>query len=275
MADEFFEQLIKAASPDVRARLKQPSAKELVSGWHEKARATHPKLKVAPRRFAEHLARHLTVEAFDVPRAWLPEDLFLALGCLDAQPAALTHLDAWLRQGKRDEEVVQRAREKLLVGPAPRLEQYAGRSALKAWVGLVAKRIAIDAIREEAPEPVAGPPTLAGLIRGNAELQVVGRDAAVKVKAALKESLEHLDERERMLLRRHYLEGMTHGQLAEQLGASRSTVALWIEKARAQLLVETRARLKIRTRMDSGELDSLLQVVESNLDVSFSELKRD
>lgn len=274
MPDEFFEQLSRRSSPEVRKRLEQRGAHELVSGWQAKARAAHPELQV-PRRFAEHLGHHLTLEAFEAPAAWLPEDLFFALACLQSQPKALAELDRWLRQGRRDEEVVQRARERLLVGPPPRLEQYAGRSTLKAWVGLVAKRVAIDVVREAEPTSPAGPQTLAGLIKATAELQLVQHDAAQKVTAALKVALGELDERDRMLLRRHYLEGQTHAQLAAQLGSSRSTVALWIEKARAQLLQLTRQGLKRRTRMDSGELDSLLQVLESNLDVSFSELKAD
>ncbi len=238
--------------------------------WLERAHAAHADLKVSDRRFAEHLGHHLTLEAFDTPAAWLPEELFLALACLDGQPKALAQLDRWLRQGRRDDDVVQRAREKLLVGPPPRLAQYAGRAALKAWVGLVAKRIAIDAVREEAPEL---PQTLAGLIKGNPELQLVAADAAQKVTVALKQALDHLDERDRLLLRRHYLEGQTHAQIAAALGTSRSSVALWIEKAREHLLAQTRRELKGATRMDSGELDSLLHVVESNLDLSFSELK--
>jgi RNA polymerase sigma-70 factor (ECF subfamily) len=263
------------SSPEVRDRLQLEDAKELVNGWCEKARSAHPELKVPPLRFAEHLAHHLTLEAFETPSAWLPEDLFLALACLESQPKALAVLDGWVRQGKRDEEVAQRARERLLVGPSPRLAQYAGRSSLKAWVGLVAKRVAIDVIREQKADPRAGPLTLAGLIKATPELQLVERDAVQKVSMALKAALEGLDERDRDLLRRHYLEGVTHAELAKELGTSRSSVALWIEKARARLLEETRRGLKSHTRLDSRDLDSLLQVVESNLDLSFSELKVD
>ena len=275
MSDEFFEQLSKKSSPEVRKRLEQRDARALVGTWHDKARAAHPDLKVPARRFAEHLGLHLTLEAFDSPRAWLPEDLFFALACLGSQPKAIAELDRWLRQGRRNEEVVQRARERLLVGPPPRLEQYAGRSALKSWVGLVAKRVAIDVAREEELGAPAGPQTLAGLIKETAELQLVQRDAAQKVTVALKAALEGLDERDRLLLRRHYLEGQTHAEIAQELGSTRSTVALWIEKARERLLKQTRLGLKSRTRLGSGELDSLLQVVASHLDLSFSELKRD
>ncbi len=269
MVDDFFAQVVKAAAPALRARL----SRELVTGWYEKARAAHPGLQVPPARFARHLGRHLTAEALDLPTAWLPEDLFLALGCLGAQPTALAQLDRWLRLGKRDEEVVQRARTKLLVGQAPRLETYAGRAPLKAWVGLVARRLAIDAARAHEAEGPAGPATLAGLIKATPELQLVERDAARRVTTALRAALEALEPRDRDLLRGHYLEGRTHAQLAEPLGASRSAVALWIEKAREKLLAQTRQRLQKATRLDSGELDSLLQVVESHLDLSFSELK--
>lgn|GEM_PF-1931382 len=268
MPGEFFEQLSRASSPALRKRLTRAEA----TRWLTAAREAHPDLQLDEARFARHLAPHLASEAFDDPKAWLPADLFLALACLDGQPRALAHLDRWLRQGKRDEEAVQRAREKLLVGPSPRLAQYAGRAALKAWVGLVVKRVAIDVVREEAPD---SPPTLAGLINATAELQLVEKDAARKVTVALKGALSQLDERDRDLLRRHYLEGETHAELAKAMKTPRSTVALWIEKARVRLLEQTRRGLKGATRLDSQGLDSLLGVVENNLDLSFSELKRD
>ena len=275
MADEFFEQVMGFSSPAVRTRLQQPGSRQRVNDWYALARATHPDFKLPTRRFARHVGHHLTLEAFDTPSAWLPADLFLALGCLESEPTALAELDRWLLRGNRDEDVMQRAREKLLVGAHPRLEQYAGRSALKAWVGLVTKRIAIDLVREEGGDLQGAPVTLAGFAKANVELQLVERDAGQKVKVALRAALEGLNERDRKLLRGHYLEARTHAQLAAELGTSRSTVALWIEKARARLLEETRRGLKQQTQLDSGELDSLLQGVESNLDLSFSELKVD
>ena len=273
MADEFFAQLLKATAPAVRALL--ASDPKPVEEWRRRARAAHPALTVSSQRFAQQLGRHLTPEAVATPSSLQVEDLYLALACLEGDPAGLAQLDRLLQYRKHDDEVIQRIRAKLLVGPSPRLEQYAGRSALKAWVGLAIKREVIDASREEAREVGAAPRTLAGVIDATAELRLVGKDAAAKVGEALKRALSALPQKDRDLLRGHYLEGKTHAQLAVELRTSRSTVALWIEKARERLLAQTRTTLQKQIRLDSAELDSLIQVVEGHLDLSFSELQPD
>lgn len=265
MADDFFATLRAAVSPALRARLDR----ETVNGWDAAARKAHPGVKLTPQRFAGHLALHLTPEVLDDPKAWLPSDLFLAAACLASDPKALGQLDQWLRRGRRGDDVVQRSRERLLVGAQPKLMQYAGRGALQAWVGLVAKRVAIDVRREEPTEPHGTPLTLASAIKGSPELRLVRADGAKKVSTALKAALARLDARDRQLVRGHYLEGKSHAELAEQLGTARSTVALWLEKARQRLLAETQAAL---TGMDDRDRESLIQAVKSHLDLSFSEL---
>lgn len=262
---DLHQRLAAAVASGLRARLDRAA----VNQWDADARSAHPGVVLSADQFATHLARHLTAEVLDAPRAWFPADLFLAAACLASDAKALAQLDRWLRQGKRSDEAAQRARERLLVGPAPRLAEYAGRAPLKAWVGLVVKRIAIDVQREEPTAPGATPLSLVAALQSSPELHFLKADGVRRVSNALRDALGQLDDRDRLLLRRHYLEGVSHAQLASQLGAARSTVAVWIEKARQRLLARTREQIDgLRPR----ELDSLLAVVGSHLDLSFSEL---
>jgi RNA polymerase sigma-70 factor, ECF subfamily len=98
--------------------------------------------------------------------------------------------------------------------------------------------------------------------RGSAERY---RDAAT---AALRYAFAALSPRERNLLRMHHLHELTVDELAPSLGVHRATVARWIAAAREHLLAETRAALAARLDVGEPTLDSILQGIASQVDVS-------
>jgi RNA polymerase sigma-70 factor (ECF subfamily) len=67
----------------------------------------------------------------------------------------------------------------------------------------------------------------------------------------------------------HYLDGLGGDAIGRFYGGvHRSTVLRWIEAARERILGETRRLLAARLRLSSSELDSLVRLVESQLDTS-------
>ncbi|NNC17011.1 hypothetical protein HRD49_25980 [Corallococcus exiguus] len=88
----------------------------------------------------------------------------------------------------------------------------------------------------------------------------------------LRKVLEALPPRERTLLRLHHLHGFTMDRLATMYGESRSGVARRVLQSRERLLKLLRAELAGRLKPDDAALDSLLGLVNSQLDLSLNRL---
>jgi RNA polymerase sigma-70 factor (ECF subfamily) len=88
-------------------------------------------------------------------------------------------------------------------------------------------------------------------------------------------ALGRLESRERNLLRLHHVHGLSMDAVGATYQAPRSTVARWIVRARERLLTLTREELTARLGLTPGELDSMLRLVCSQLDVSLRQLMTD
>ena len=107
------------------------------------------------------------------------------------------------------------------------------RGSLGTWLHQVAVRQAVDRIRSDSAR------------REREKAYAAQTDEAQtwhEVSPCVDEALEQLDERTRELLVRHYLEGRSMAELAEELGVSRPTVSREIESG----LARVRARLQRR-----------------------------
>ncbi len=107
------------------------------------------------------------------------------------------------------------------------------RGSLGAWLHQVAVRQAVDRIRSDSAR------------REREKAYAAQTDEAQtwhEVSPCVDEALEQLDERTRELLVRHYLEGRSMAELAEELGVSRPTVSREIESG----LARVRAHLQRR-----------------------------
>ncbi len=74
----------------------------------------------------------------------------------------------------------------------------------------------------------------------------------------------------RTLLRMHVVEGVTLDGLAMAYGAHRATIARWLAAARSALLKGTRARLAGSLKLKPEEVDSLIELARSRLEISIS-----
>src|SRR5262249_17829438 len=77
-----------------------------------------------------------------------------------------------------------------------------------------------------------------------------------------------LSSQQRNVLRLHLLDGVTLEQLAATFGVHRSTIARWLAESRAAVLQGTRKGLRTRLRIAPAELESLIGLLRSQLDVS-------
>ena len=74
--------------------------------------------------------------------------------------------------------------------------------------------------------------------------------------------------RDRNLLRQHYLDGLTMETIAPLYQVHRITIVRWMEKARAALGKATRHQLSSRLQVERTELESILRLIDSELDMS-------
>ncbi len=241
-----------------------------------KARAPHPEVQLGEADFWDGLGAR---ELDDLHLS----DLYLAIACARGDRAALGKLDAMLRPLVADavgralnkdstlvEEVRQAMAERLLVGPRPRLLDYEGKGPLSSWLRSTAVRTALNlqkSARRDASLDDAVEANLGGA-GDDPEIELLKQRCRKELKGAFEAAVDRLDEAERQLLKWNLVGGESIDKLAERLSVSRATAARKLAAARAQLLELTKEQLRVRLKWTSRELDSVVGLVRSQLDLS-------
>jgi RNA polymerase sigma-70 factor, ECF subfamily len=214
--------------------------------------------------------------------AWCLDDVYLVAAAVAGDAAAIRAIEAeiipiidlaligW--EVAVVDETRQQLRAALLVdhaGRGPLLAQYSGRGALRRWIRVVATREAgkIRA-RDRAATPVDDDALFDAVMPpGDPVVSAVKRDAAAAFRAAFLATLGELERRDRTVLRLHLLDGLTIDEIAPMYAVHRATVARWIGGARQLVLDRTRRRLMRDLRLDAGEVDSLIRLVQSRIEL--------
>ncbi len=171
------------------------------------------------------------------------------------------------------DEVKQRLRVELLVprdDRPPRIAEYEGTGPLGAWIRVSATRIALKLRRGKANQSNDDEDALLAQRASGDDPELVHfkRVYSAAFKVSFEEALPKLTEKERLLLRQNVLDGLGIDELGALYGVHRSTVARWIDSARESLLAETKKRFMAKAKVDPKNLESVLRLVESQLDVS-------
>ncbi|AKJ01847.1 RNA polymerase sigma-70 factor (ECF subfamily) [Archangium gephyra] len=257
------------------------------------ARAAWPGVELEGARFAAHLARHLPA---DSPSEALEQlhltDLYLACACAEGLPLAHAAFEARVLPEvhvavsrlklppSSVDEVRQLVRQKMLV-PGPdtpaRLAAYPGTGPLSGWVRAAALWIALDLQRQRSNQDVSMEDSTLSLLvdpGDDPELVYLKTTYRAEFNTAFTQALANLSPRERNTLRLKYLDGLSIDQLGALYGVHRATAARWVVAAQQALLEETRRLLTERLRLTGSQLDSVLRLISSQLDVSLSRLLR-
>lgn len=260
----------------------------LVAAW-QRCRAARPEIAVTLEAFRAYLeARRPDDVTPHEQLGWCLDDLYLACACVAGDPSAIAvadrelvpAIDAALTTWDRTlvDETRQRLRAMLLVdhrGKGPLIAQYSGRGALKRWVRVVAAREAGKTLREDRAEtPVDDERLFDALAPASDPLvSAMKRDAADAFRAAFVAALGALEPRERTTLRMHVLDGLTIDDIAPLYDVHRATVARWIASAKHAVLERTRKRLMHELRLDADEVDSLIRLVQSRIELADDALR--
>jgi RNA polymerase sigma-70 factor (ECF subfamily) len=214
-------------------------------------------------------------------------DLHLAAACTAGDAAAIAQLDASLPSVVRpalarlrlpasdDDEIVQRVRIALLspgTSGEPGIAGYSGRGELRAYIRAIAVKLALKRREREGGPPASDDDPIELLPDSNdsPQLRLLKERCREDLRTAFAVALGELEPRERTLLRQHYLDGLTVDTLAPLHRVHRSTCARWIETARTKVLRGVRSHLRDALDLTPADLDSAIDLVRSQLDLSLS-----
>jgi RNA polymerase sigma-70 factor (ECF subfamily) len=246
------------------------------------ARSAWPGVVVSDATFTEYLRSRGAIPPSPDTAV---SDLYLACACAAGDAHAISVLerrfvaplaDVVTRAGFAPDvgmEVAQRLRAELLVGDAerpPRIVSYSGRAALDAWLRVVAIREAgklrrheevHQNLRPENPPPMTTPEDIA-----------IRRRYGATFEAAFAEAFRALPADDRLALRLHFSEGLNLDGLALTFGFSRATAGRRLLEARARLRSETMRIVGEKLGATGSEVESVLKVLQTSLEVSFGAL---
>ena len=250
------------------------------------ARVAWAPVKIEADVFIPYLATRIGA---DVPliRALSPRactDLYLACACAHGDAAAITAFDKTLLRdvtaalSRIDlgsttlEDLRDRIRHRILIGEGgalPRISEFTGRGDLRGWLRVVAVREALGLLRKQKREERAHL-ELAHLdpASGDPELARIEQLYREEFQTAFREALASLPPRERNLLRQHYQQGLGIDQLSALYDIHRATAARWLARARENLASGTRQRMRERLQVERGELDDILRLIQSRLEIT-------
>lgn len=272
-----------------------PALDDLLAALLGRARVAwaEPKLEFSSEGLVAHLAARLPPSSTPLKtlQGVAIEDLCLAFCCAEENPRALAGLEAQLTSvaravatldtsGVLADEVKAVLREKLLVpreNGVPRIADYAGQGALRAWLKAAAIRHALNLKRPGHLEDAAEQEKLSSLPMAapNPELALIRKKHKQHFAAAFAAAMASLTPRERTLLKLHTLDGLRLDQIGPLYQKDKSTISRWIAKAQQQLHEVTREQLVTSLHLDSQELKSVLRAAQSELSLSLSRLLDD
>lgn len=254
------------------------------------ARREWPALALDESRFRALLAERMPDRAgpAELEAAVCVPDLYLACACACGVAGAVDAFErrympvveaAAARTGAGDlaDEIKQVVREILFVGGGnarPAIEQFSGRGNLHSWVRVIATREALRLQRRQRSRREVQDEALYQILAPADEVDPETAYLKARYRAEFRRAflaaVADLPRRERTALRLHVLDGLSIDEIAPAYRVHRSTAARWLTRARELLLAGTRARLMQELGVGDRELDSILRLIQSNLDVSLS-----
>jgi RNA polymerase sigma-70 factor, ECF subfamily len=282
--------LAHLAEPVAAAVAALPDLDATLAAGLTAARAAWPEVELSDERFAAHLAGAIgSVEDAGLIGRLRIADLYLTAAVCERNPIAVrtltehyrSELVAALRQLSlaplQPDDVIQGVWENLLLegdDEQPRISQYRGRGDLRRWLRVSALRAAYRLLERNGRDVVFDDDRLEAMPDAghDPELDVLKRRSVVEFRTAFRTAIASLTPRQRTLLRRHHLDGLTVDDLGALYRVHRATAARWLAEARDDVLMYTKRELRTRLKLGDAEVASLIEMIQSRLDVSLERL---
>ncbi len=276
----------KIAADDLSGRAIQATLESALA----RAREAHPTYRVEDEAFIDHVAERLS-GADDVLAALEGlqlEDLFFAFAVFRGdQRAQRDFVQAFVevvrratqrfeKQGILSDDIHQQLMELLIFGSetrTPAVALYSGRGPLRAYVRVAAFHSALKLLERQKKLPSSGGQDQLDRLADtpdDPETSALKRRYGKEFKTAFQAVLASLETADRNLLRFHYMSGLNTRQIGKLLGVNQSTVVRRLAQLRGRLFDETRTRLMGDLGLSEDQLQSVVLLVQSQLDLSMS-----
>jgi RNA polymerase sigma-70 factor, ECF subfamily len=269
-----------------------PDLEALLEGQLADARATWPTVALSDDAYLAHLAEKLCDRATEPARRVLESmpaaDLYLAAACALGDASAIAAFRESLLPALRQalgklgappatiDEAEQRILVMLFVDDKgrPQIAGYGGRGRLRSWLRSVGVRTA-RRLMGVLHADIGDDDDLERLAAAvdDPELGILRERYRDQVRQAFAGALAALSDRERNVLRQYHIDGLTIDQLGALYRVNRATAARWVVAARSAVLDGTRRRLTDELGITTNEVDSIIRLVRSQLDISLRDLE--
>jgi RNA polymerase sigma-70 factor (ECF subfamily) len=254
------------------------------------ARAVYPDLDVDAATFAAELARRLGPGASPEQLARVRADhVHIAIACAAGDPLAirrfeaefLDEVDATARRLRarpdQADEVRSQLRRILFVSEPGRpaaLREFSGRGDLRSYLRVVATRELVRVINKGRREVGVADEAFLDMLSpaSDPELGYLREHYRADVDAAMRAALAALPGQSRALLRYSLVDGWSVDRIGALYGIHRATAARRVAAARQELGAAIRAELAARFGLSVDEVDSIVRLVQSRIDVSLERL---
>jgi RNA polymerase sigma-70 factor (ECF subfamily) len=246
-----------------------------------------PTIVVTRERFVGYLTERLPGDAVnrdEALRRMHTSDLYLACACVDRDPHALKAFEAHcLPAAERaltklglDQDARAEVKQRLwlalfLEDRAPaRMTSFQGRGDLCGWIRVMAVHEGLAVLRRMRRQTSSGDdPVMDAVAAGDdPEVAYLKRTYRHAFRLAFADALQRSSERDRLLLRQRFIDGLDVIAIARLHRVHRGTAASWLEQARRSVLAATRAALGNRLAVPLAEIDSILRLIGSQLEIS-------
>lgn len=248
-------------------------------------------VQVSPAELAREITRRLGGDATAEVVASLHHDVYLAIACAAGDAGAIAACEqlctrevelvaARLRATPaQKDDLRSELRGLVFTADAERaaaITAYTGRGDLRGYVRVIAARALARKLRRDRRE-VALDDDLLDVLEPAIDPEVVFLRERYRddVDAIVRAAIPQLPERSRAVLRYHLLDGWSIDQLAALYQVHRATAARWLANARAELGARIRAGLAERLAISESQVDSIVALVTSRIDLSLDRLLGD
>lgn len=253
--------------------------------------AAYPEIAVDAGMFARELARRLgelaTPEQLAAVRA---AHVHLAIACANGDEHAIRRVDKEVvAEELRATGARLRARSELVddveghvrrlvftsePGRQAAVRTFSGRCDLRSYVRVVATRELVKLIDKDRRMIAFDDDAVVDLVAPTDGPELRGMRARYKpeVDAAIRAALVGLPDAARALLRYSLVDGWSIDRIAALYGIHRATAARRVNAARDELGTGIRTELATRLSISVDEVDSIVRLVQSKIDVSLERL---
>jgi RNA polymerase sigma-70 factor (ECF subfamily) len=162
-------------------------------------------------------------------------------------------------------------------GGEPAIGKFSGKGPLRAWLRVVVTRELLRTSASQSRSQGVDAERLLHIIDDgrDPELGLLRNVYRRQLRDAFESAVKSLDDKDRALLRGHFLEGLNSTEVGAMYGVHRATASRWIADAREALMTAVRRALLERFGVGHEDVNSIVGLVQSQLDLSLSRMFRE